>query len=131
MDNGMTVHEHEEFQKSYNPKKYKKQKDQVEKIKKFLKSDCGMAWAERLKGDASPFRSFPRGHHPIRCLFMLCQECQKQAIIPNCEFCGSDEHTMQDAVLFYIAEHDKAYKKEGKRIIKQYLSEYKKQKGKD
>ena len=119
MNNCPTVHEHPEFKKSFQVKN-KNQNKEVEKLKDRLLSHCHTQPGEYLKYDFVPFKSFPRGHNPIRCLFILCRDCKKQAINPVCDFCGAEKHSMDDAVLFYISEHDKAYKKEGLRIIKEY-----------
>ena len=114
-----SVHNHAEFEKSYNPTK-KIQKYQYEKLKRFLKSDTGHTVGEDLKHELSPFKSFPRGHVDIRCLFILCKHCKGKILDKNkCSFCDKIEHTMDDAVLFYMSSHDRAYAN-GKRIIKKF-----------
>ena len=115
-----SVHEHPEFQKSFDPSE-KNQNYEVTKLKRFLRADPGHSVGEDLKGDLVPFKSFPRGHKDTRVLFILCKDCKKEALSPKCDFCGSQGHHMDDGVLFYVADHDKAYKK-GKQIIDGYLS---------
>ena len=113
------VHEHPEFTKSYQPQK-KQQKYQVEKLKKFLKSNGGDAVGERLKYELIPFKSFPRKNVDIRCLFVLCKDCQGKLLKNKCSFCGQAGHTMSDAVLFFIGGHKTAYGTEGRKIIRKY-----------
>ena len=120
MNGCLSVHEHPEFQKSYDSND-KNQNSEVTKLKRFLKADSGHTWGEYLKGDMVPFKSFPRGQKDLRILFILCKDCKKEALNPKCAFCGSQDHHMDDGVLFYVADHDKAYKK-GKQIVDGYLS---------
>lgn len=114
-----SVHEHHEFKESFDSSS-KTQNSEVAKIKRFLKADPGHSIGECLKGDLSPLKSFPRGHKDCRILFILCKDCKKEVITPNCDFCGSQNHHMDDVVLLYIADHDKAYEK-GKRVVGEYL----------
>jgi hypothetical protein len=120
MSGCQSVHEHPEFKESFDSSS-KTHNIEVTKLKRFLKADPGYSIGEYLKGDLVPFKSFPRGHKDVRVLFILCKDCKKEAIKPNCNFCGSQFHHMDDAVLFYVADHDKAYKK-GKQVIEKYLS---------
>ena len=83
-----SVHEHPEFEKSFDPSQ-RNQDYEVTKLKRFLKADPGHFVGEELKGDAVPFKSFPRGHKDVRVLFILCKDCNKEAITPQCKFCGS------------------------------------------
>ena len=116
MDGCPSVHEHSEFQSSYDPKD-KVQNKEVRKLKRFLKSDVGHSIGEQLRYELSPFKSFPRRHKSIRCIFILCKDCQKKIIQPNCNFCGTETHSMNDAVLLCISPvHDEAYK-QAKKII--------------
>jgi hypothetical protein len=115
-----TIHEHQEFSKSYNPQETK-QNYEVSKLKRYLKSENGDNIGECLKYDLPPFKSFPRGNTPTRCLFILCKDCNGQILSPKCTFCNSSGHTMNDAVLFYVtSDHKDAYKI-GKKIILSYL----------
>ena len=114
-----SVHEHPEFQSSFDPKD-KVQSYEVEKLKNFLKSPSGHVIGEPLKGDLSPFKSFPRKHKSIRTVFILCRDCKKEALNPRCSFCGSEQHSMDDAVLFHVGSaHDQAYK-EAKKAREDY-----------
>ena len=113
-----SVHEHPEFKKSSDPND-KNQQAEIGKLKRFLKADPGHSVGEQLKHELSPFKSFPRGHKDIRILFILCKDCKKEVIKPKCDFCDSSQHLMDDAVLFYSADHEKSYKK-GKEIIREY-----------
>lgn len=113
------VHEHSEFKKSFDPKNQRQEK-QVSKIKRLLKSNTGHHQGEILKGDLSLVKSYPRGRSPLKTLFVICKDCKKELIRPNCEFCGKSNHSANDAVLFFIGGHDEAYKK-GKRILRKYL----------
>ena len=113
------IHHHPEFNNSFNPKN-KAQVYEVDKLKRYLKTNVATT-GEQLKGDSVPLKSFPRGHKDIRCLFILCRDCKKEALEPKCSFCESDEHSMDDAVLFYIGAHDEAYK-EGKKKFQEYKS---------
>jgi len=113
-----SVYIHPEFEKSYNVSD-KKQKKEYEKLVRYLKSDTGDCIGEQLKHELSPFKSFPRGHVNLRCLFVLCKDCKKEVIDKKkCGFCNNKDHTMNDAVLIFMASHDKAYKK-GKKIIEE------------
>ncbi len=114
-----SVHEHPELKQSFDPSN-KNHNSEVTKLKRFLKADPGHSVGECLKGDLVPLKSFPRGHKDIRILFILCKDCEKKVIKPNCDFCGSSNHNMNDAVLFYVADHDKAYDK-GKKIVQEYI----------
>ena len=114
-----TVHEHPEFKKSYDPQD-KHQENEVKKLKRFLKSDSFASIGEDLKYELAPLKSFPRGHKNVRCLFILCQDCKKEALKPKCSFCETDIHTMNDAVLFHINSHESSYKKEGAKVYEKY-----------
>lgn len=116
-----TVHEHPEFQNSYNSKD-KTQEKEVIKLKRFLRSTSADFIGENLKHDLAPLKSFPRGHKNVRCLFILCKDCKKEALSPKCSFCESDIHTMGDAVLFHINSHDASYR-ESKKVFKKYKPE--------
>lgn len=114
-----SVHEHPEFISSYDQKD-KTQERETQKLKRFLKSDSGHSVGEQLKYELSPFKSFPRGQTSFRCIFILCKDCQKKVISPNCTFCGSNQHSMNDAVLFYAdPTQDEAY-----RIAKKFAERY-------
>ncbi len=113
------VHYHSEFEKSYNPNN-KKQKYEVDKLCRYLKSNCGDAAGEQLKYEFTPFKSFPRGKTDLRCLFILCKDCKAEILKKKCKFCRKSDHTMNDAVLFFIGDHNKAYQTIGKRLILQY-----------
>ena len=113
MPNCPKVHEHPEF---YIP--HKKYEKLINKLKRFLKSDSGHAIGEYKRYDLSPFKGFPKGNVNERCLFILCKDCKKEVILPNCKFCGSEEHSMNDAVLITAGNHEHVYGKEGERIIK-------------
>ena len=114
------VHEHPEFGKSLNHRNTRQQK-LLKKFKRLLISDSGHDFGEYKKGDLSPFKSYPRGNNPIRFLFILCKDCDREVIRPACEVCGTNIHSTNDAVLFFAGEHDDAYSR-GKRIINQYKS---------
>ncbi len=116
-----TVHEHPEFQKSFNPQD-KNQVKEVIKLKRFLKSNSADFIGEDLKYEMTPLKSFPRGHKNVRCLFILCRDCKKEALDPKCSFCESSGHSMQDAVLFHINSHDSSYK-EGEKAFQKYKPE--------
>ena len=115
-----TIHEHPEFITSYDPTN-SKQEYIIKKLRRFLTSESGHAVGEQLKHEFAPFKSYPRGQNPIRCLFILCKDCKQEALDPKCAFCQSDMHSKDDAVLFYIAKHEKSYKKEGRRLALSYL----------
>ncbi|MHC4123805.1 MAG: hypothetical protein ACYSSI_09555 [Planctomycetota bacterium] len=117
-----TVYEHPEFISSYNPINQRHQ-NIVKKLKDFLMSSSGDFIGEQLKHELSPFKSFPRGRNPMRCSFILCKNCNQVALDPKCGFCQTDMHSINDAVLFYIGEHDKVYKKEGRKLMIRYLRE--------
>lgn len=120
MANCPTVHEHSEFLQSYNPQD-RKQQYEVSKLKRYLRSESGDSVGEYLKHDFPPFKSFPRGETPTRCLFILCKDCNGEAVSPRCDACSSCGHTMHDAVLFYVtSDHKEAYKI-GKEVILRYL----------
>lgn len=114
-----TVHEHPEFKKSFNPQD-KFQENEVKKLTRFLKSDSFASIGEDLKYELAPLKSFPRGHKNVRCLFILCQDCKGQALKPKCDFCETEIHTMNDAVLFHINSHEGSYKKEGTKAFEKY-----------
>ena len=121
MDGCPAVHERPEFQSSYDPKN-KIQANEVQKLKRFLKSDGGHSVGEQLKYELSPFKSFPQKHKSVRCIFILCKDCQKKVIAPNCSFCGTETHSMDDAALLYInSVHDEAYRV-AKKIVGKYES---------
>ncbi|MFA5272303.1 MAG: hypothetical protein WC412_08240 [Candidatus Omnitrophota bacterium] len=120
MANCLTVHEHPEFLKSYNPQD-KKQEYEVTKLKRYLRSENGDSVGEYLKYDFPPFKSFPRGETPIRCLFVLCKDCNGEAVSPACDACASVDHTMNDVVLFYVTSNHKDAYKIGKKVILSYL----------
>ena len=65
-----SVHEHSEFQSSYDPKD-KVQNQEVQKLKRFLKSNVGHSIGEQLRYELSSFKSFPRKHKSTRCIFIL------------------------------------------------------------
>jgi hypothetical protein len=111
------VHEHPEFKASYDTTN-KNQVREVAKWTRMLKSPSGHFVGEYLKHDLAGFKSAPKGRNAIKTLFILCKDCKKEIIRPNCSFCGSNEHSINDAVLLYIGEHDETYK-EGKRRILQ------------
>ena len=114
-----SVHEHPEFQSSHDPKD-KVQNQEVQKLKRFLKSDVGHSIGEQLRYDLSPLKSFPRKHKSIRCIFILCRDCQKKIVRPNCSFCGTETHSMHDAVLLGISPiHDQAYG-QAKRLVSKF-----------
>ena len=115
------IYEHPEFLQ-YCDASQKRQQNEVKKLKKFLQNVNARAVGEELKHELSPFRSFPRGDNPIRCLFILCRDCNKELIKPICRFCNNDEHSMADAVLFFIGKHEDAYRKDGRKLILKYLS---------
>lgn len=77
-----SVHEHPEFQSSYNPNDQAQVKE-IQKLKRFLKSDAGHSIGEQLKYELFPFKSFPEKHKSIRCIFILCKDCQKKIIQPH------------------------------------------------
>ena len=114
------VHSHSEFLESFDSVN-KRQANEIKKLKRFLKSDNGHFQGEILKGDLSKIKSFPRGRNPLKTLFVICKDCKKELINPNCSFCGYSNHSMNDAVLFFIGGHDEAYKK-GKKVMQKYLS---------
>jgi hypothetical protein len=114
-----SIHEHSEFTASFIPSN-KRQSYEVNKLKRFLKSAAGHGVGECLKQDLEPLKSFPRGHLDLRIFFILCKDCKQKRILPKCCFCGLSGWHINDAVLFYVAEHDKSYKT-GKEIIKKYL----------
>ena len=121
MDGCLSVHEHPEFQSSYDPKG-KVQNREIQKLKRFLKSDAGHSIGEPLRHELSPFKSFPRKHKSTRCIFILCKNCQKKIIQPNCGFCGSEAHSMNDAVLLCISPaHNEAYQ-QAKKIVSKFES---------
>jgi len=116
----LTIHETPEFEDSYNSDN-KKQKYEVEKLRRFLKSDSGDVAGECLKYDLVPFKSFPQGDVDIRCLFILCRDCKGDVLTKDkCNFCQKEGHTMQDAVLIFVGDHKGSYKKEGKKLIHEY-----------
>jgi len=65
----------------------------------------------------SPMYGFPTGHKNIRLLYVLCRDCKKEFFDPKCSFCEGQNHSMDDAVLFYISSHDKAYREGEKKIL--------------
>jgi len=77
-----------------------------------------------LKHGFDPFKSFPHGNVALRCLFVLCRDCDKEKLdIEKCGFCNNDGHTSQDAVLFFVGDtHEASYKKDGRRILQTYLA---------
>ena len=113
-----TIHEHPEFQKYYKPND-KQQEYQYNKTKRFLHSSTGHQVGEYLKHDLVPFKSFPRKGVDVRCLFVLCKNCKGEAL-KNCNFCSQKGHTIDDAVLFFIGNHEKAYETTGRKIIEEY-----------
>ena len=118
MDGCPSVHEHPGFQSSCDSED-KVQNQEVQKLKRFLKSDAGHSIGEPLRYELSPFKSFPRKHKSVRCIFILCKDCQKKIIRPNCDFCGTQTHSMDDAVLLCISPaHDEAYRQAKKTVAK-------------
>jgi hypothetical protein len=112
-----SVHYHSKIEELYDSLD-NKEKKQLEKLKRYLESDTGHTVGEKLKHELNPFKSFSRGHINIRCLFVICKDCNGEVLDRRkCKFCNNSEHSMNDAVLFFISSHDKAYKK-GKKIIK-------------
>ena len=119
MDGCPSVHEHPEFQSSHDPKD-KAQNQEVQKLRRFLKSSAGHSIGEQLRHELSPFKSFPRKHKSTRCIFILCKDCQKKIIRPNCSFCGTETHSINDAVLLCISStHDEAYQ-QAKKIVRKF-----------
>lgn len=111
-----SIHDHPEFTASFDINN-KRQDYEVKKVKKFLKANP-LSTGETLKYELSPFKSFPRGHQNTRVVFILCRDCKKEVLKPKCTFCESSEHNMNDAVLFYISSHDRAYSQGQETIIK-------------
>lgn len=110
------VHEHPVFQIPSKNQKYEKL---VNKLKRFLKSDSGHSIGEYKGYNLSSFKGFPRGNIDERCVFILCKDCGKKVIFQNCSFCGTNEHSMDDAVLIMVGDHKDVYGKTGERIIEQ------------
>lgn len=103
------VYEHKEFKSSYDPSN-KRQEKEITKIKRLLKAESGHFQGEQLKHDLSSIKSFPRGRGSLKTLFVICKDCNKELIQPNCKFCKESSHSMNDGVLFFIGGHDTAYK---------------------
>ncbi len=115
MSGCQTVYEHPKYKA---PKK-KEYQALVDKLKRLLKSDAGHSFGEYKKGDLSPFKGYPRGPVDKRCLFILCKDCKKETIKPTCDFCGKNDHSMNDAVLFLVGNHKNVYGSNGKKIIQE------------
>lgn len=95
------VYEHKEFKSSYDPSN-KRQEKEITKIKRLLKAESGHFQGEQLKHDLSSIKSFPRGSGSLKTLFVICKDCNKELIQPNCKFCKESSHSMNDGVLFFI-----------------------------
>ena len=100
--------------------KNKKLSNGKNKLIRFLESNSGHHVGECLKYELVPFKSFPPDRSPTKTLYIICKDCNKEVIAPKCAFCDSPSHTMDDAVLFYVGSHDKAYK-EGKKTFLKYM----------
>lgn len=114
MSSCQTIFEHP----SYIPPKKQEYIKLVDNLKRLLKSDAGHSFGEYKQGDLSPFKGYPRGNVDRRCLFLLCKDCKKEVIKPNCPFCEKAEHSMNDAVLFIVGNHKEVYGSKGKKLIK-------------
>ena len=110
-----TIHEHPSFKIPTKNSKYPKL---IKKLKRFLKSDSGHAIGEYKRYELSPFKGFPKGSVDERCLFLLCKDCKKEVMNPLCKFCGSNKHSMNDAVLVVVGNHKEVYGKKGTNLIK-------------
>jgi len=80
-----TVHEHPEFQKSYNPQD-KQQEYEIKKLKRYLESDSFDFAGEDLKYDLAPLKSFPRGSKNLRCFFYSLQGLQERSFKTKMQF---------------------------------------------
>lgn len=104
------IHNLPSFDKSFDS--HDDQQNQVVKnFKRMLRSDIGSSLGKRLKHELKPLRSYPRGHKNFRILYLLCNDCNKEALKDPCNFCGTKDHSMDDAVFYYAFKRSKGYKK--------------------
>jgi len=105
-----TVHKHPIFSSSFDPANTR-QAYEVNKIEKYLKD--GQKIGDYKSADLRPLVGFPREEAAkgLRIFYVLCADCDKKLFVTPCPFCGTAEHTMDDAVFFDMdSDHKKAYK---------------------